>query len=191
MQKSFSNLRFSEFRDTLSDIPAKLRHFVAVKINGKTLERDRRNTDEQVYNDRTYGPNYNGIGSLSCASTVSKSSLNEPVIYNSGAESEYNSSILSDSCSVVQPPPPPPKSYQSKKKQKVPAIAYNFDEDNNYHNNQDTNYYFDNNEEEDEDFEEELRSSRHFKRSNAPPKVVYNKYTNKLKYQKQRDNTRI
>lgn len=68
--------------------------------------KDAQKQNNSYYEDScSYGPHYNGFGSVSRASSVCRS---EPGIYNSGVESEYNASILSDSCSISSPPPPPP-----------------------------------------------------------------------------------
>ncbi|CAF0824560.1 unnamed protein product [Brachionus calyciflorus] len=99
---NIGSLRFSELKETLADIPAKLKNFVY-----KTMGRNNQPKNEEAYYEGSYsdGPNYNGFGSISRASSFSRS---ERGMYNSGVESEYNASILSDSCSVSTPPPLPP-----------------------------------------------------------------------------------
>ena len=132
---NIGSLRFAELKETLADIPAKLKDFVYSKTIGRKEPRKK----EEVYygGSYSYGPNYNGFGSISRASSFSRS---EGGVYNSGAESEYNASILSDSCSVSSPPPPPPppppipppvpeKTYQTAKKVLPKRIIQRDDDD--------------------------------------------------------------
>lgn len=130
MRENFDSLKLGDMRSMVKEVPKRLRSFLILKLSGTKKSQS---NDEQ-YDDmsNTYGGNYGG--SVSGTSTCSKASmcLNEPCIYNSGAESEYNASILSDSASMANahgsiapppppppppvpppPPPPPPQSYRS------------------------------------------------------------------------------
>lgn len=185
MQRNFNSIRLSDFKESLTDLPSKFRDFFNSKLNKSISAKKNKNPIDEVYDDSlySYGPNYNGLGSISCASSISKSSAhpNEPVVYNSGTESDYNASILSESCSVAPPPPPPPppvpyKSYENNKAKKTQRRSFDIEEENSNDDDLETN---------------EQANGRHFKRSESSAKVSYNKYTNKLKYQRHHDNTRI
>lgn len=118
---NIGSLRFSELKDTLADLPAKLKNYVYSKTMGRndTNKKNNSNCEDSC----SYGPHYNGFGSISRGSSFCRS---EACVYNSGIESEYNASILSDSCSFSTspphqpippqvPPPVPEKTYLSRK----------------------------------------------------------------------------
>ena len=97
--ENMNNLKFSELGHIIQKLPGRFKDYISLKFN--------RYNQEDTYDD------------LSCGSIAASSStlsrgdkLNEPIIYNSGADTLYNASILSDSAShfppAVFPPPPPP-----------------------------------------------------------------------------------
>jgi hypothetical protein len=118
------SLNLSEIKQTLTELPVRIRDFISLKLNSKRFN------DDDTYDDmtNTYGV-YGGNGSVSGSSTISRSSgnLSEAVIYNSGTESVYNGSILSESASVAPPPPPPPppphQANKKKHKKRVPRTV--------------------------------------------------------------------
>ena len=92
------------------------------------------NTDDETYDDmsNTYSQNCGGRRSADCSSSCesqASSQANDAVIYNSGAESVYNDSILSESASVTRtaptpppapPPPPVPQKSSSRRRHESP-----------------------------------------------------------------------
>ena len=89
-------------------------------------------TDDETYDDmsNTYSQNYGGNRSADCTSSCESqvsSQANDAVIYNSGIESVYNDSILSESASVTRtaatppPAPPPPPVPYSKWRRESPG----------------------------------------------------------------------
>ena len=115
--ENINQLKFSDIGHVIGKLPAKFKDYIALKFN--------RYNQEDTYDD------------LSCGSIAASSStlsrgdkLNDPIVYNSGADTLYNASILSDSAShfppadkfnpaVFPPPPPPPP---------PPPRNYNYDD---------------------------------------------------------------
>ncbi|RNA40908.1 hypothetical protein BpHYR1_010736 [Brachionus plicatilis] len=116
---NIGSLRFSELKDTLTDLPAKLKNYVYSKTMGRNEAH--KNNNSYYEESSSYGPNYNGFGSVSHASSFCRS---EGGVYNSGVESEYNASILSDSCSISIPTPPPPPPAPPQVPPPVPEKTY-------------------------------------------------------------------
>lgn len=197
--KNFNSLKLSDLKDLITEIPGRVRDFVQLKLNNRHFNND------ETYDDmsNSYGPGCGGRGgSISGASTASKISinnLNEPVVYNSGAESVYNSG-LSDSASVsiVPPPPPPPpppptgpRSYLKKKKKNKIDLTKNFEEEeNNYNNNpfpteSTTDAKRSHGQSDEEPYIEEPVNPRKNLRKPSSSAITFNKNANKIKYHRQ------
>ena len=98
----------------------------------KTCLNMNNNTDDETYDDmsNTYSQNCGGRRSADCSSSCesqASSQANDAVIYNSGAESVYNDSILSESASITRTaptpppaPPPPPVPHKSSRRHESP-----------------------------------------------------------------------
>lgn len=102
LPENINQLKFSDIGNVIGKLPGKFKDYISLKFN--------RYNQEDTYDDLSC------TGSIAQSSTSSMSrgdKLNEPIVYNSGMDTLYNASILSDSASnfppsVFPPPPPPP-----------------------------------------------------------------------------------
>lgn len=138
MRQSIDSLNLESVRSLVQDVPRRLREYLIKKLtaggnidstnnssrsNKRSSGQHGNQSGNEPYDDYNatqggagvYGASAGGV-SLSSKSEASFSN-EEPCIYNSGGESEYNASMLSDSASMAEmkaasgsatPPPPPP-----------------------------------------------------------------------------------
>ena len=187
--KNFNSLKLSDLKGLITEIPGRVRDFVQLKLNNRHFN------DDETYDDmsNSYGPGCGGRGgSISGASTASKISANNGV-YNSGAESVYNSG-LSDSISIAPPPPPPPppppigsRSHLKKKKKNKIEMTPNYDvEEENYNNNPFPNEITgDISKFNGQSDDESVNPKRKLRKPSSSDVVTFNKQANKLKYHRQ------
>ena len=104
MPNGMNNLKISEIGNLIGKIPTRFKDYISLKFN--------RYNQEETYDDLSCG----SVAPSSSQSSITRADkLNEPIIYNSGVDTLYNASILSDSASNfpvpgtrLPPPPPPP-----------------------------------------------------------------------------------
>lgn len=111
MRRSIDSLKLSNMHLMIKEAPRRFREFLIVKLSSNSKNNSNNNNNDMSMNphqdtyDHYIRDNYGGsVVSVGRASASSKNSsfLNdEPCIYNSGAESDYNASILSDSASMA------------------------------------------------------------------------------------------